>query len=141
MPNPQLANLSGWQGSHPAAAITRHRHELDFVLDAISRRAEGHDKDLSGDEQEELRQRLRGRVQDLLDSWEGIAARKGELQYQKEVGLAPPLLFNPLDPDLDRQPKEARKFKMHRSLRDVEPTVNLWLRNPDGFEVEGGGHE
>ena len=54
---------------------------------------------------------------------------------------APPLLFNPLDPDLARQPREARKFVAHRSLRDVEPTVNLWLRNPEGFEVEGSGHE
>ena len=124
-----------------AAAITRHRHELDFVIEAISRRGEGHDNALSGQEQDELRQRLRGRVQDLLDTWESIAGRKGELQYQREVGVAPPLLFNPLDPDLDRQPREARKFTAHRSLRDVEPTVNLWLRNPDGFEVEGRGHE
>ena len=124
-----------------AAAITRHRNELDFVLEAISRRAEGHDKELSGEEQEELRQRLRGRVQDLLDTWESIAGRKGELQYQKEVGQAPPLLFKPLDPDLERQPKEARKFTVHRSLRDVEPTVNLWLRNPDGIEMDGGGRE
>ena len=120
-----------------AAAITRHRHELDFVIEAISRRGEGHDSELNRQEQDELRQRLRGRVQDLLDTWEGIAGRKGELQYQREVGVAPPLLFNPLDPDLDRQPREARKFTAHRSLRDVEPTVNLWLRNPDGFEVEG----
>lgn len=124
-----------------AAAITQHRDELDFVLEAISRRAEGHDKDLTADEQEALRQKLRGRVQDLLDTWENIASRKGELQYQREVGIAPPLLFNPLDPDLERQPKEARKFKAPRSLRDVEPTVNLWLRNPDGIEVEGSGHE
>ena len=122
-----------------AAAITRHRNELDFVLDAISRRAEGHDAELTSEEQEELRQKLRGRVQELLDTWESIASRKGELQYQREVGGAvPPLLFNPLDPELDRQPKESRKFKAHRSLRDVEPTVNLWLRNPDGIDVDGG---
>ncbi len=124
-----------------AAAITRHRAELDFVLDAISRRAEGHDSELNGEEQEALRQKLRKRVQELLDTWESIATRKGELQYQREVGEAPPLLFNPLDPDLARQPKDAREFKVHRSLRDVEPTVNLWLRNPDGSTQEGGGHE
>ena len=124
-----------------AAAITQHRGELDFVLDAISRRAEGHDAGLTGEEQEELRHKLRGRVQDVLDTWESIAGQKGELQYQREVGQAPPLLFAPLDPDLDRQPKEARKFKVQRSLRDVEPTVNLWLRTPDGLEVEGVGDE
>ena len=138
-----LARLGHRELTAPAraAAITQHRNELDFVLDAVSRRAEGHDRELTTQEQEELRQRVRGRVQDLLDTWESIAGRKGELQYQREVGVAPPLLFNPLDPDLERQPQEARKFVAHRSLRDVEPTVNLWLRNPEGFEVEGSGHE
>ena len=138
-----LARLGHRELTAPAraAAITQHRNELDFVLDAVSRRAEGHDRELTRQEQEELRQRVRGRVQDLLDTWESIAGRKGELQYQREVGVAPPLLFNPLDPDLERQPQEARKFVAHRSLRDVEPTVNLWLRNPEGFEVEGSGHE
>ncbi len=134
-----LARLGhpGLTAPRHAAAITRHRNELDFVLDSISRRAEGHDGGLTGEEQEELRQKLRGRVQDLLDTWASIASRKGELQYQREVGVAPPLLFDPLDPDLERQPREARKFTAHRSLRDVEPTVNLWLCNPDGFEIEG----
>jgi len=138
-----LARLGNKELTAPrhAVAITSQRKNLDFVLDAISRRAEGHDKELSGQEQEELRKKVRGRVQDLLDTWESIAGRKGELQYQREVGVAPPLLFNPLDPDLERQPKEARKFKVNRSLRDVEPTVNLWLRNPDGYEVEGGDNE
>ncbi|MGH2413772.1 MAG: hypothetical protein ACRDEA_08810, partial [Microcystaceae cyanobacterium] len=58
------------------------------------------------------------------------------LQYQREVGEAPPLLFDPLDLELEKQPLEARKFKAQRSLRDVEPTVNLWVLNPNGFEVE-----
>ena len=35
-----------------------------------------------------------------------------------------------------KQGKEAQQFKANRSLRDVEPTVNLWLRNPDGALVE-----
>jgi hypothetical protein len=124
-----------------AAAIAQFRGELEFVLEAISRRAEGNDKELSAKEQEELRQKVRGRVQDLLDTWESIASQKVELQYQREVGQAPPLLFNPLDPDLERQPKEARKFQVHRSLRDVESTVNLWLRTPDGSELAGGANE
>ena len=68
----------------------------------------------------------------LLDAWQVIATRKGDLQYQREVGVAPPLLFDPLDPELEKQPKDARSFKANRSLRDVEPTVSLWLRNPDG---------
>ena len=50
--------------------------------------------------------------------------------------MAPPLLFAPLDPELARQPKEAQQFRANRSLRDVEPTVNLWLVSPDGILVE-----
>ena len=68
----------------------------------------------------------------LLDAWQAIATKKGDLQYQREVGVSPPLLFAPLDPELAKQTKEAQQFKANRSLRDVEPGVNLWLRNPDG---------
>lgn len=64
-----------------------------------------------------------------------IATKKGDLQYQREIGVAPPLLFDPLDPELAKQTKEAQQFKANRSLRDVEPTVHLWLRNPDGGMV------
>ncbi len=121
-----------------AAAIAEHRDQLGFVLDAISRRAEGHNGELGAEEQEALRQTIRGRVQGLLDSWVNIADHKGNLQYQREVGVAPPLLFNPLDPEIERLTKEERQFKAPRSLRDVEPTVNLWLRKP-GELGSGGG--
>jgi hypothetical protein len=60
-----------------------------------------------------------------------------KLQYQREVGEAPPLIFEPLDPELRNQPLEVqKKLKAQRSLRDVEPTVNLWVINPNGYEVE-----
>lgn len=119
-----------------AIDILQNRKSLDFVIDTISQRVELHDKDKSRVEIEEERQKVRKRVQDLLDTWEHIAGQKMTLQYQREVGEAPPLLFDPLDPELERKPLEERKFKAQRSLRDVEPTVNLWVRNPDGFEVE-----
>ncbi|MFB2891349.1 DISARM system helicase DrmA [Aerosakkonemataceae cyanobacterium BLCC-F50] len=119
-----------------AIDILQHRQELEFVVDAIAQRAEMHDKELDATEAEVLRQKVRGRIKDLLDVWEHIANQKISLQYQKEVGEAPPLLFDPLDPELERQPLEARKFKAQRSLRDVEPTVNLWVCNPNGLEIK-----
>ncbi len=135
-----LARLghNGLTAPAQAAAITQHRTDLDFVAEVISRRAEAHDKDLSADDAEALRQKVRGRVVDLLDTWASIAGKKGELQYQREVGVLSPLLFDPLDPELDKQPKEARNFTANRSLRDVEPAVKLWLRNPDSFDDEAG---
>ncbi|MBC8123699.1 MAG: hypothetical protein H7Y22_17905, partial [Gemmatimonadaceae bacterium] len=62
---------------------------------------------------------------------------RGALQYQREVGSAPPLLYDPLDPELELQPAVCRKFKAGRSLRDVEPTVNLWIRNVYNQEIQG----
>jgi hypothetical protein len=129
-----LARL-GHAGMSPprgALAVNKHRAQLEFVADVLGRRAEGHDAQLGRDETEALRKKVKDRVNGLLDSWQSIATKKGDLQYQREIGVAPPLLFDPLDPELAKQTKEAQQFKANRSLRDVEPTVNLWLRNPDG---------
>ncbi len=133
-----LARLghSGMTAPLRASDIIQHRKQLDFVIDAIAQRAEMHDQELDTKDAETLGQKVRGRVKDLLDLWERMAGEKINLQYQREVGEAPPLLFDPLDPELERKPLEERKFKAQRSLRDVEPTVNLWVRNPDGFDIE-----
>lgn len=120
-----------------AGAMPHHRSELDFVANVLAERASKHHKNLDAITADELRQKLVMRIKDLLDSWQFIAIDKdGKLQYQQETGLAPPLLFDPLDSELKKQPKIAQKFKAQRSLRDVEPTVNLWVKTLDGQEVE-----
>jgi len=119
-----------------ALAITQLRPELDFVAEVLSRRAEGHDKELGVEESEALRQKVRGTVEELLDTWQAVANDKGDLQYAREAGRAPNLLFDPLDPHLKNEKPEARRFKAGRSLRDVEPTVNLWFRR--AFEEDQG---
>ncbi len=115
-----------------AVDIVKHRDALNFVIDTIAERAEVQSLDQLS--REELRDKIREQVIELLDLWQYIATDKGILQYQNEVGGSPPLLFNPLDPDLDKQPLIASKFKVARSLRDVEPTVNLWTDDPDERE-------
>ena len=134
-----LARLSQSELTPPLGAgkITAHRSKLDFVAETISRRAEKHHTNLDNQQSEELRLKVKKTVIDLLDDWSYIADEQTEgLQYQREVGQAPPLLFTPLDPELKKQPSRAQKFKAQRSLRDVEPTVNLWLYDPNGEEME-----
>ena len=133
-----LARLGNPEMTAPlnAIKITEQRSNLDFVADIIAQRSEIHDQDRDAEETEELRLKLQNRVKDLLDTWQQIAAEKDSLQYQQEVGRASPLLFDPLDPYLQRQSQPAKKFKAQRSLRDVEPVVNLWVRNPDGKEID-----
>lgn len=135
-----LARLGDRRMTAPAKAhdILTYRKDLDFVVDAIARRAEEHDGKLDGAASSALRSNIRSRVVSLLDDWVSVAHERGDvLQYQREVGQAPPLLFDPLDPELEKLPSVYRKFKAGRSLRDVEPTVNLWIRNVYGQEVQG----
>jgi hypothetical protein len=124
--------LAGMTPARGAFAINSLRAQLAFVPEVMSRRAAAHDAQLDPAEAEALRKKVKDRVTGLLDAWGAIAAQKVDLQYQREVGVAPPLLFDPLSPDLVNQSKEAQQFKAGRSLRDVEPTVNLWLRSPEG---------
>ena len=88
---------------------------------------------------EALRQKLRQRVRDLLDEWSRIAEAKRKvaatLQYQAHEATGPHLLYDPLDPELLALPEGPRKFRAHRSLRDVEASVPLWLKRLDGMEI------
>jgi hypothetical protein len=125
----------------PAGAleILRERGQLDFVITALVERAVAH-SDLPPDEIERLRQRVRDRALDLFDEWSRIAHELnqvgGRLQYQKEVGGAQRLLYEFLNPELKQLPPRHRKFRANRSMRDVEPSVNLRLKRMDGTEIE-----
>ena len=96
---------------------------------------------LEAAEAEALRQRVRNRAKDLLDDWSQIAhdyQNQGtDLQYNPaEVGAAKPLLYEFLDPELKMLHARHKQFRANRSMRDVEPSVNLWLRTLDNVEIE-----
>ncbi|MCK6502764.1 DISARM system helicase DrmA [Myxococcota bacterium] len=123
-----------------AVRMRTERGRVDFVADEVAERAANHQSDLDPAVRDELRQRSRGRVADLLDDWVKIADRKHNvgagLMYQKgERGDAPPLLRDPLNPELATVSPEERRFKANRSMRDVEPSVNLWAKTLDGQDV------
>jgi hypothetical protein len=94
------------------------------------------------DDEEERAERLRSvqnRIVDLLDSWRKILEdyrTKGvALQYQKyELTQPKPLLREMLDTEFESE--HHRKFRANRSLRDVEPDVNLFLRDLSGAQIE-----
>jgi hypothetical protein len=91
------------------------------------------------DERAECRRSVQNRVVDLLDSWrkvfEDYRAAGVALQYQKyELSKPRPLLREVLDKDFESE--HHRKFRANRSLRDVEPEVNLFLKDLSGIQVE-----
>jgi len=60
-----------------------------------------------------------------------------ELQYQKYEKDGPkPLLKDMLERRFESE--HHRKFRANRSLRDVEPDVNLFLKDLSGMQVEDG---
>jgi hypothetical protein len=90
-------------------------------------------------EREERLRSVQNRVVDLLDSWrkifEDYRTAGVAVQYQKyELKQPRPLLREMLDTDFESE--HHRKFRANRSLRDVEPEVNLFLKDLSGIEVE-----
>jgi hypothetical protein len=79
----------------------------------------------------------------LLDEWAKIAQeyqRVGTgLQYNPaEAGAAKQLLYDFLSPEVRNLPPEnpRMKFRANRSLRDVEPDVNIWVKTLENAELE-----
>lgn len=123
-----------------AGEVLRLRTQLDFVSDCLAERARAHAK-LRAEDAERYRSRVRGRCQELLDEWTKIAFEYGQsnvaLQYSlSESGGARPLLYTFLDPELKTLPRRHKLFRANRSMRDVEPSVNLWLKTIDGIDIE-----
>lgn len=122
-----------------AGEILQQRPQLEFVVSCLADRAKTH-ANLSAEEAESLRQKVRERSLDLLDEWSKIAMDLKQagvsLQYQLESGAAQRLLYEFLNPDLKKLPPRHKKFRANRSLRDVEPSVNLWLKTMDGTDLE-----
>lgn len=93
----------------------------------------------SEEERAERSRSVQNRVVDLLDSWctvfEDYQKAGVEMQYQKyELEKPRPLLREMLDHDFESE--HHRKFRANRSLRDVEPEVNLFLKDLSGVDVE-----
>lgn len=122
-----------------ASEIEVERPNLAFVEEAIVERARSQ-PGLSAAEVDAFGTRVRNRVRDLLDEWSRIAhdyqVNGVPLQYQVEEGGAQRLLYDFLDPELKKLPPRHRKFRANRSMRDVEASVNLWVRTLDDLDVE-----
>lgn len=123
-----------------AAEILKEREKLKFAIDSLAERARGHAK-RDPEEMKKIEQEVKDRATGLLDDWAKIAVEFGEantgLQYNpSEAGAARPLLHTFLDPELKMLPARQKQFRANRSMRDVEPSVNLWLKTLDNVDIE-----
>ena len=89
-------------------------------------------------ERAERRQSVRRRVSALLDAWRAVVddyhAGNVLVKYQQyEARQGRPLLRDMLDTDFESD--DHRQFRANRSLRDVEPEVDLYIREPTGRDA------
>ena len=112
------------------------RQLLDLFLERVQQQP------LSDEaERDERLRSVQNRVVDLLDSWRKVCDDyRGDgvdVQYQRyELAGPKPLLRDILDKDFESE--HHRKFRAARSLRDVEPEVNFFLKDLGGTDVEAG---
>ncbi len=109
------------------------------LLDAFVERVRAQPLDAA--EVEARRASVRGRIGALLDAWDRIVeAYRGAgvaVQYQKHEERQPrPLLREMLDTGFESD--DHRMFRAARSLRDVEPEVNLFLQDPGAARARAG---
>lgn len=123
-----------------ASDILNQLPQLEFAVQLLSERAFNTHQDTTSEDAKQRKLKVEEHCRDLLDKWSQIAKELhdngGTLQYQTEVGGAQRLLYEFLNPDLKTLPARHKKFRANRSLRDVEPSVNLWLKTLDGIEIE-----
>lgn len=121
-----------------ATAILRERGKLDWVAQVLADRAAAMKE--TQPEADDVHGKVLARCRKLLDEWEKIAKELNdlgtELQYQIESGAAQRLLYEFLSPELKKLPMRHRLFRANRSMRDVEPSVNLWVKTLDNIDVE-----
>lgn len=127
-----LARLSiaGMTNPIGASRITENRTELEELLEVISRRAEAHNPDLDKTDTEILREEITKKINGLMDIWQSRAEKEPRFQYDpNELDAVPALLLSAFETNLEQFSQEQIKFKAQRSLRDVEPTVEVWVNN------------
>jgi hypothetical protein len=120
--------------------IAQARAALEQSLIRVFRERVNQQEFADANERDERLLAVQNRIVDLLDAWQTIVDDYQQatvaVQYQQYEtrSTARPLLRNTLEKQFDSD--NERKFRTSRSLRDVEPDVNLYLRDANNQLVE-----
>ncbi|MCZ7681562.1 MAG: hypothetical protein M5U28_23300 [Sandaracinaceae bacterium] len=126
-----------------AMNIEAHRAVADAVIEALAERAERH-LAMSGEEAGRLTAFLRQRGQHLVDLWTKLvhearhehAAKRRYSRFDKDKSAGRALLTTALDDEVTDRSDAERELVAPTSMRDVEPSVHLWLERRRSL---GGG--
>ena len=130
--------ISDLTPSLAATDVENYGAETGDLAKAVGARARDHADGLS----EDFEDYVRKRVQSLIDDWSHLAngARQSGIQlgyaHGREGRVPTPLLREMIDPNQATLTEEQRRFRAPRSLRDVEPSVLLGIKTPEGRDIE-----
>lgn len=123
------ARLTPPRGAEEAATL---RPQLTSLAERLAERARDHSWPRTPGAAQALHDVVLNRCIGLLDEWVRIIAELRplgtRLEYHREALGGARLLYGFLDPELKDIPKRRRQFRANRSMRDVEPSVNLYIR-------------
>ena len=119
-----------------AKDVEAHDTETKEIAKAVGERAENHADGLPPG----FADHVRNRVQSLIDDWAALAhdARQGGVTFGyagRDSGVSTPLLREMIDPDRNTLTDTQLRFRAPRSLRDVEPSVLLGIKTPEGQDI------
>jgi hypothetical protein len=127
--------IPGFAAPNGAASVLTQRADLDMIVESFADRAVSH-RYLPPQEAAALRGRVRDRCLDLLSTWFKLAdaerLKGAQMQYGTELPNQPALLHNFLDESLAALPADFAKFRANWSMRDVEPSVELFPQTLKG---------
>jgi len=120
--------------------LPTHRSSAEEAVARLVERAAGQ-PGLRDEDREAVRDAVARRGRDFLDRWEELVKQAKEGAYERHYspydgGRPPkPLLRTRLEQDrMEQQPEKAEEnegFVAPTSMRDVEPSVHLWIRGRD----------
>jgi len=119
----------------PAAAMElgKHRARAEEAVQLLAARA-ARQPGLDGGKDEERRGRIVAIGKNLLDAWENLiheavegGAPRSYSRFDKDAAAGKALLRTVLDDDKPERGSDEEKFVAPTSMRDVEPSVHLWL--------------
>lgn len=121
------------EGPTGVMKLHQHRSTAEQALEWLVTRARGH-RDWHDDTAEtRIAELIRARGRNFFDAWERVvdkalegSALRSYSPYDPRIVDAKALLFTAID---ERPPEhDAAQFEAPTSMRDVEPSVHVWLR-------------
>ena len=128
--------ISDLTASHSARNVEQYGTETQEIARAVGERAQTHADPVSLTHVAYVR----NRVQSLIDDWAKLAHEAAQdgvaFGYaRRDDGVSTPLLREMIDPDRHMLNDTQLRFRAPRSLRDVEPSVLLGIKTPQGQDL------